>query len=59
MRPTDKCPFIEKFDDHDPRFCVGCSQLARDTEFDDPKNRKIAYICLLDAMYPPVFYTDF
>ncbi len=58
MRPTDKCPFIEKFDDHNPRFCIGCPRLARDNEFDDQRNHRVAYICMCDAMVPPVYYAD-
>lgn len=58
MRPTDKCPFIEKFDDHNPRFCIGCPQLVRDNEFDDLINHRLAYTCRRDAMAPAVYYAD-
>ena len=57
MRPTDKCPFIEKFDDHDT-FLHRVPAACKGQRIDGQRNHRVVYNCMRDAMVPPVYYAD-
>ena len=62
-KPTDKCPFIERYEqDHEDDFCDGCLYLIRNNEYDRGHNKndwQKAYVCKKDAMEPEICFEDY
>ncbi len=58
----DTCPYLGDFNkDQDKDFCIGCSRLVRDNQYDEGTRRTgylEARVCELDSMRPEVYYSE-